>query len=48
MESRAIFRDPDMYPDSDAFKPERFLHMDQDDEFDARDPKKIVFGAGRR
>ncbi|KZT69378.1 cytochrome P450 [Daedalea quercina L-15889] len=44
----AIFRDPNMYPEPDTFKPERFLNKDEDDAFDIKDPKKIVFGAGRR
>jgi len=44
----AMFRDPDVYPDPDVFKPERFIGIDADEDSDLKDPKKLVFGFGRR
>lgn len=44
---RAISRDPDVYPEPDAFKPERFLTQNGGVS-DLNDPKKFVFGFGRR
>jgi cytochrome P450 len=43
---RAILHDPEVYPDPDEFKPERFLNPDgtvQDDP-----TLSLVFGAGKR
>ena len=44
--ARAIFHDPEIYPDPEEFKPERFLNEDGT----VRDDPTLtlVFGAGRR
>lgn len=44
---RAISRDPSIYPDPDAFRPERFEEMDAET-LEMYDPRKYVFGFGRR
>ncbi|OJA12627.1 hypothetical protein AZE42_04474 [Rhizopogon vesiculosus] len=45
----AILRDATLYPDPDAFKPERWLQRTMDDEQEKRhDPRAYVFGFGRR
>ncbi|KAI0712881.1 cytochrome P450 monooxygenase [Fomitopsis betulina] len=44
----AMFRDADVYPDPEAFIPERFLELNEASDRELRDPKKIVFGFGRR
>jgi len=45
----AILRDPTLYPDPHAFKPERWLERDVDNEQEMkRDPRGYVFGFGRR
>ncbi|KZT03201.1 cytochrome P450 monooxygenase [Laetiporus sulphureus 93-53] len=43
----AMTRDPNMYFEPDAFRPERFLEMSPADAA-TRDPYNIVFGFGRR
>ncbi|KAF9805377.1 hypothetical protein IEO21_09064 [Rhodonia placenta] len=43
----AISRDPSIYPDPDAFRPERFEEMDAET-LEMYDPRKYVFGFGRR
>lgn len=43
-----MFRDADVYPDPEAFIPERFLELNEASDRELRDPKKIVFGFGRR
>ncbi|EED83484.1 predicted protein, partial [Postia placenta Mad-698-R] len=43
----AISRDPSIYPDPDAFRPERFEEMDAE-KVKACDPKRYIFGFGRR
>ncbi|KAF9805379.1 hypothetical protein IEO21_09066 [Rhodonia placenta] len=43
----AISRDPSIYPDPDAFRPERFEEMNAE-KVKACDPKRYIFGFGRR
>ncbi|KAI0628180.1 cytochrome P450 [Trametes polyzona] len=43
----AISRDPAVYPDPEAFRPERFLDGDKPSS-GARDPYSYIFGFGRR
>lgn len=45
--SRAMTRDPALYPDPEVFRPERFEEMDAETA-GARDPRKYTFGFGRR
>ncbi|CCM04551.1 uncharacterized protein FIBRA_06732 [Fibroporia radiculosa] len=40
-------RDPEMYADPEAFRPERFEEMDKV-EADLKDPRRMVFGFGRQ
>ena len=42
-----MMRDPDLYPDPDTFRPERFYCLPLD-EAKRLDPRNIVFGYGRR
>ena len=44
---RGMTRDASMYPDPEAFRPERFLEMDASTAAKA-DPRNMVFGFGRR
>jgi cytochrome P450 len=50
--NRAMLHDPEVYPDADEFKPERFLRTNADGnhEIDPTilDPRTIAFGFGRR
>ena len=43
---RAILHDPELYPDPEAFRPERFL--DEDGTFRDDPVLSLAFGAGRR
>ncbi|EPS99953.1 hypothetical protein FOMPIDRAFT_1123536 [Fomitopsis schrenkii] len=42
-----MMRDPDLYPDPDIFRPERYYGLPSD-EAKRLDPRNIVFGYGRR
>ena len=44
---RACMHDPEVYPDPDVFRPERFI-CDGKLDLSVRDPSKFVFGFGRR
>jgi len=44
--SRAVLHDPDLYPDPEIFKPERFL--DADGTFRDDPTIALAFGAGKR
>lgn len=46
--SRAMLRDEQLYPDPDAFRPERFLEKVDHHIERTRDPRNYVFGFGRR
>src|SRR6266478_342459 len=46
--SRAISRDETVYPNPNAFKPERFLEPVDTETKKRMDPRNYVFGAGRR
>lgn len=43
-----MLRNPDDYPEPEAFKPERFLDADGNIDPNVRDPTMIAFGFGRR
>ncbi|EPT01064.1 hypothetical protein FOMPIDRAFT_112035 [Fomitopsis schrenkii] len=44
----AMMRDTEHYADPEVFRPERFLEIDPGSDFETWDPKKLVFGFGRR
>ncbi|TRM58958.1 cytochrome P450 [Schizophyllum amplum] len=44
----SMVHDETVYPDSYTFKPERFLTSEGELDTDVRDPRKFVFGFGRR
>ncbi|KAI0741731.1 cytochrome P450 [Daedaleopsis nitida] len=44
----AMSRDPDVYPDPETFKPERFLDEHGQLDLKAGDPSEFAFGFGRR
>ena len=46
MGDRAVLHDPELYPDPEAFKPERFLN--EDGTFRDDPVLSLAFGAGRR
>lgn len=48
MRDRAIARDETVYPEPNAFKPERFLVPVDSETKKRMDPRNYVFGAGRR
>jgi hypothetical protein len=44
---RSMTRDEEIYPDAEAFKPERFIKNGALNK-EIRDPREFVFGFGRR
>jgi hypothetical protein len=52
MRCRAILHDPQVYPEPDAFRPERFLEAGPDGTLQMNkkvlDPRTVIFGYGRR
>jgi cytochrome P450 len=46
--SRAILRDPKMYPHPEVFNPDRFLNNAGVSELSPLDPLSVTFGYGRR
>ena len=45
---RLLLNDPNVYPEPQIFKPERFLPQGNEEGSKQRDPTKVVFGFGRR
>lgn len=48
IDNRGILHDPEVYPDPQDFKPERFFNDEGKLDYLATDPAKYAFGYGRR